>query len=190
MKRLLEDFISEINTPSAPPLEKGGIEAGFTRDDEDLAVTFANTVSLAINNAKLLNEITLRSNELEDKVKERTAELEDAKLRAEAASRAKSDFLANMSHELRTPLNSVIGFSEVLTEGLAGDVTGEQKEYIQYIWKSGKHLLRLINELLTFQKIEAGKMELELSAFDLKQLIEGCLLLFKEKAIKHSIGLA
>ncbi|MBI3378668.1 MAG: HAMP domain-containing histidine kinase [Nitrospirae bacterium] len=94
-----------------------------------------------------------------------------------------------MSHELRTPLNSVIGFSEVLTEGLAGSITDEQKEYVLNIWKSGRHLLRLINDIMDLSKIEAGKMELELSDFDLKQLIEGCLLLFKEKSIKHSIGL-
>ena len=159
----------------------------FTPDDENLAVTFANTASLAINNARLLNEITLRRNELEQKVKERTAELEEAKILAEGASRAKSEFLANMSHELRTPLNSVIGFSEVLTDGLAGNVTDQQKEYVQYIWKSGKHLLRLINDILDLSKVESGRMELELSEFDIKELIQGSMLMFKEKAIKHKI---
>ncbi|MBI1811740.1 MAG: hypothetical protein HYR78_07420, partial [Nitrospirae bacterium] len=122
-------------------------------------------------------------------VEEKSGELETALLKSESASRAKSDFLSNMSHELRTPLNSVIGFSEVLTEGLAGSITDEQKEYVLNIWKSGRHLLRLINDIMDLSKIEAGKMELELSDFDLKQLIEGCLLLFKEKSIKHSIGL-
>ena len=108
-------------------------------------------------------------------------------MKAESASRAKSEFLANMSHELRTPLNSVIGFSEVLTKGLAGDITDKQKEYTQDIWKSGKHLLRLINDILDLSKIEAGKMELELSEFDIKELIQGSMLMFKEKAIKHKI---
>lgn len=92
-----------------------------------------------------------------------------------------------MSHELRTPLNSVIGFSEVLTEGLAGDITDKQKEYIQDIWGSGKHLLRLINDMLDLSKIEAGMMELDLSEVDIKELIEGTMLMFKEKAIKHKI---
>ncbi|MEK7735492.1 MAG: ATP-binding protein, partial [Nitrospirota bacterium] len=124
---------------------------------------------------------------LEAKVRERTMELEDAKILAEGASRAKSEFLANMSHELRTPLNSVIGFSEVLTEGLAGSITDEQKEYIQYIWKSGKHLLSLINDILDLSKIEAGKMELKLDECDINEFVQGSMLMFKEKAIKHKI---
>ena len=139
---------------------------------------FANQAATAIENSLLIGG-------LEAKVRERTMELEAAKLQAEGASRAKSDFLANMSHELRTPLNSVIGFSEVLTEGLAGDVTNEQKEYIQYIWKSGKHLLSLINDILDLSKIEAGKMELALGEFDIKEFVQGSLLMFKEEAIKH-----
>ena len=125
--------------------------------------------------------------ELMEKVKERTRELMEAKENAEAANKAKSDFLANMSHELRTPLNSVIGFSEVLSEGLAGDITDKQREYIQDIWGSGKHLLSLINDILDLSKIEAGMMESELSEFEIKELIQGSILMFKEKAIKHKI---
>jgi len=115
--------------------------------------------------------------------------LEDAKLQAEAASRAKSEFLANMSHELRTPLNSIIGFSEVLTEGLAGNIPDKQREYIQDIWKSGNHLLRLINDILDLSKIEAGMMELKLDECDINELVQGTMLMFKEKAIKHKIKL-
>ena len=152
----------------------------FTKERVVMFQVFANQAATAIENSLLIGG-------LEAKVRERTMELEAAKLQAEGASRAKSDFLANMSHELRTPLNSVIGFSEVLTEGLAGDVTNEQKEYIQYIWKSGKHLLSLINDILDLSKIEAGKMELALGEFDIKEFVQGSLLMFKEEAIKHKI---
>ncbi|MBI4679672.1 MAG: hypothetical protein HY753_00275, partial [Nitrospirae bacterium] len=127
---------------------------------------------------------------LEKKVKERTQELEEAKLSAESASKTKSEFLANMSHELRTPLNSIIGFSEVMRDGIAGTVSSEQKEYLNDIYESGQHLLRLINEILDLSKVEAGKMELELSEFDVKELIDGCLILFKEKSLKHGIALS
>jgi signal transduction histidine kinase/nitrate/nitrite-specific signal transduction histidine kinase len=121
-------------------------------------------------------------------VKERYEnKLRTAMIQAEDASRAKSEFLANMSHELRTPLNSVIGFSEVLTDGLAGSITDEQKEYIQNIWKSGKHLLSLINDILDLSKIEAGKMGLELGECDINEFVQGSMLMFKEKAIKHKI---
>jgi signal transduction histidine kinase len=81
----------------------------------------------------------------------------------EAASQHKSEFLANMSHELRTPLNAVIGFSEVLREKMFGELNDKQAEYVQDIHASGRHLLSLINDILDLSKIEAGKVELELS---------------------------
>jgi signal transduction histidine kinase len=110
----------------------------------------------------------------------------------EAASRHKSEFLANMSHELRTPLNAVIGFSEVLQEQMFGDLNDKQKEYVHDIHSSGKHLLSLINDILDLSKIEAGKVELELSTFHLPSSLEGTLTLVRERATRHGIevGLA
>jgi signal transduction histidine kinase len=83
------------------------------------------------------------------------------------ASRHKSEFLANMSHELRTPLNAVIGFSELMMEGLAGPLSPEGQEYTQDILRSGRHLLAMINDILDLAKIESGKMELRSERVDL-----------------------
>ena len=90
----------------------------------------------------------------------------------EAAHRAKSDFLASMSHELRTPLNAVIGFSEALKDGLMGEMTEVQQEYIGDIFSSGQHLLSLINDILDVAKIEAGKVTLELETVQCQELIK------------------
>ena len=110
-----------------------------------------------------------------------------AMMEAEAANKTKSEFLANMSHELRTPLNSIIGFSDFLLQSKTGPLLDKQKRYIENITKAGEHLLSLISDILDLSKIEAGKMKLELAKFNLKELIEGCIALFKEKSIRHNI---
>ena len=107
----------------------------------------------------------------------------------EAASRHKSDFLATMSHELRTPLNAVIGFSEVLLERMFGDLNDKQEEYLQDILSSGRHLLSLINDILDLSKVEAGKMELEVSAFSLATALENGVTMVRERAALHGIAL-
>ncbi|OGX01341.1 MAG: hypothetical protein A3I73_02205 [Omnitrophica bacterium RIFCSPLOWO2_02_FULL_45_16] len=104
-----------------------------------------------------------------------------------AANKAKSDFLSNMSHELRTPLNAVIGFSEVLYDQKFGSLNETQRDYLNDILESGKHLLSLINDILDLAKIESGKMELALSNFSLRELLEHSFILIKEKALKHNI---
>jgi signal transduction histidine kinase/CheY-like chemotaxis protein len=105
----------------------------------------------------------------------------------ESASRAKSDFLANMSHELRTPLNAIIGFSEVLLEQMFGPLNAKQAEYLGDIVSSGRHLLLLINDTLDLSKIEAGKMELELSTFALPAVLEDGVAMVRERAARHGI---
>ncbi len=107
----------------------------------------------------------------------------------EHASRMKSEFLATMSHELRTPLNSVIGFSEALKDGLLGELTESQQEYIGDIFTSGQHLLSLINDILDLSKVEAGMMDLELELVDVSLLLSSALSVVREKAAERSIGL-
>jgi signal transduction histidine kinase len=121
----------------------------FTGEQVRLLKTFADQAVIAIENVRLFHEIEDKSRQLE------------------AASQHKSEFLANMSHELRTPLNAIIGFSEVLTDRMFGDLNEKQEEYLKDIYASGNHLLSLINDILDLSKIEAGRMELELTDFDL-----------------------
>jgi len=107
----------------------------------------------------------------------------------ETANQHKSEFLANMSHELRTPLNAVIGFSEVLLERLFGELNAKQDEYLKDILTSGRHLLSLINDVLDLSKVEAGRMELELSTFDAPSAIANALTLVRERAQRHGVTL-
>jgi signal transduction histidine kinase len=136
-----------------------------------LLTTFATQSALAIQNARLFREIEAKSRQLE------------------VASQHKSEFLANMSHELRTPLNAVIGFSEVLRDRMFGDLNEKQAEYLSDIHASGQHLLSLINDILDLSKIEAGKMELELTDFHLPAALDNALTLVRERAGRHGIVL-
>jgi len=107
----------------------------------------------------------------------------------EAANRHKSEFLANMSHELRTPLNAVIGFSDVLLERTFGEMNDKQEQYIGIIQSSGRHLLSLINDILDLSKIEAGRMELELSQFDVEMAVDNTVTLVRDRAARHDLTL-
>ena len=119
----------------------------------------------------LVHEVSELNRTLEDRIRLRTAELQNRSDELEVANRHKSEFLANMSHELRTPLNAIIGYSEMLEEeaeeaGVAAFVPDLRK-----IYSSGKHLLSLINNVLDLSKIEAGRMELYLETFDVPSML-------------------
>ena len=128
-----------------------------------------------------------KQEEIERKGFERA--LEEKNLELEHASNMKSEFLATMSHELRTPLNAVIGFSEALKDGLVGEMSEVQREYIGDIFTSGQHLLSLINDILDLSKVEAGMMDLELEAVALAGLLANSLLIVREKAALQRIQL-
>ncbi len=102
-------------------------------------------------------------------------ELRRAIARAEAANRTKSEFLANMSHELRTPLNSVIGFTNILLKNKAGNLRGQDLAFLERVLDNGKHLLKLINEVLDLAKVEAGRMQLDLTTVVLGDLVRSTL---------------
>ena len=143
----------------------------FTEETLDLLETFASQSALALLNAQLFREL-----------KDQSAELE-------LASRHKSEFLASMSHELRTPLNAVLGFSEVLLERMFGEINERQEEYLRDIHGSGKHLLELLNEILDLSKVEAGRMELQYSSFELPELLAAATAMLRERAAAHGIDL-
>jgi signal transduction histidine kinase/DNA-binding response OmpR family regulator len=138
----------------------------------DLLETFASQSCMALINAKLYRQLERQSAALE------------------VASRHKSEFLASMSHELRTPLNAIIGFSEVLLERMFGELNERQDDYLRDIWSSGKHLLELLNDILDLSKIEAGQMVLNRSEFAVRESLEYCLSMVRERAVKQRILLS
>ncbi len=143
----------------------------FSEKEIALLKTFADQAVIAIQNARLFREIQDKSRQLE------------------VANKHKSEFLANMSHELRTPLNAIIGFSEVLLERLFGELNEKQDDYLKDIHSSGRHLLTLINDILDLSKVEAGRMELEATTFDLGSALSNAMTLVRERAQRHGIAL-
>ena len=153
---------------------------GISRDITEIKKKREELLSLN----KKLQEASLAleaaRSDLEKKVEERTSELRDANerliesnIRIKEADRLKSEFMANMSHELRTPLNAVIGFSELLLDGIDGEVNEVQSTDLTHIHDSGVHLLGIINDILDLSKIEAGKMDLLKEEVDMSGIVGG-----------------
>lgn len=126
---------------------------------------------------------------LEREVAQRTAELRTALVRAEAADGMKSAFLATMSHELRTPLNSIIGFTGIVLQGLAGPINSEQGKQLGMVRGSAQHLLELINDVLDISKIEAGQLEVAAAPFDLRASIDRAVASVRPLAAKKNLAL-
>jgi signal transduction histidine kinase len=141
-------------------------------------VTILHDRTEALERAKLYEQLKTASDELQMRVQAATAELaqQNELLRRQAieleqASRLKSQFLANMSHEFRTPLNAILGYTHMLLQGVAGDVAAPVRRQLTRIDSNGRHLLTIINEILDITRIEAGKMPLQISEFDLNELV-------------------
>ncbi|RFP57819.1 MAG: response regulator [Limnothrix sp. CACIAM 69d] len=122
---------------------------------------------------------------LEDRVAERTAELEAAKIAADAANHAKSEFLANMSHELRTPLNGILGYAQILARSKA--LTDKDLHSIDVIYQCGSHLLTLIEDILDLAKIEARKLELDPKPVHLETFLQGVIEICRVRADQKNI---
>ncbi|MCF6103193.1 ATP-binding protein [Mesorhizobium muleiense] len=144
----------------------------FDQQIVHLLETFAAQSVLAIQNAKLFREIEEKGRELE------------------AASRHKSQFLANMSHELRTPLNSVLGFTELLVDGIYGELPDRAKTTVARVQANGRHLLGLINDVLDLSKIEAGQLTLALEDYSVGQIVRSTITAVEPLARSKGLSLA
>ena len=143
----------------------------FPADVVNLLQTFATQSTLAIQHARLFRELEQKSRELE------------------LASRHKSEFLANMSHELRTPLNAVLGYTELISDSIYGEVPEKIRDVVTRIDKSGRHLLGLINDVLDLSKIEAGQLTLSLGDYSMRELVQTILVATESLAAEKKLAL-
>ncbi len=172
-------IISEHKTVgvlTASSMKKKGY---FSEKFVDLFETLAQQLGVAIENTRLYGKLAKFNKELGVKVAERTIELECKSMELEEANKElkvldqlKSEFLANMSHELRTPMNSIIGYTQLLIDGVDGPINDDQKESMEKVERNAEHLLSLINDILDLSKIEAGKMVLELKPLSLEVVVD------------------
>ncbi len=166
------------NSSEAIPVEAIAGKVLTESGELTAVVTILHDRREALERAHLYEQLKVASDELQMRVQSATAELatQNELLRRQAieleqASRLKSQFLANMSHEFRTPLNAILGYTHMLLQGVAGDLPPNIKRQLQRIDSNGRHLLTIINEILDITRIEAGKMPMQISDFNLNELV-------------------
>lgn len=155
----------------------------------DFLVQIAEHFSIAVRQADLQQQLQNQKQILRTQVEDRTQNLKDALMAAEAANKTKSEFLATMSHELRTPLTYIIGMSATLLRWSFGDLSPRQRDYLNTIHSSGEQLLDIINDILEVAKIEAGRTVLEINDFSLSNLARSSLESFREEAQAKGVDL-
>lgn len=155
----------------------------------DFLVRIAEHLTIAIRQADLQAQLQYQKLMLKTQVEDRTQNLKDALMAAEAANKTKSEFLATMSHELRTPLTYIIGMSATLLRWSFGDLSPRQRDYLNTIHSSGEQLLDIINDILEVAKIEAGRTVLEINDFSLSNLARSSLESFREAAQAKEVDL-
>ncbi len=186
--RLADSLVMEegLKSIAAVPLRSSGRVIGtliiashnlhsFNSAEIHLLNTIGEGLGPALKNAELYEALREKNRQLDEQNQELRShqrELLEKTREVEQASQLKSEFLANMSHELRTPLNSIIGFSELMLDQVPGPVNKKQRQCLEDILSSGRHLLSLIDQVLDLSKIESGRAELRLAGVDLAELIE------------------
>lgn len=165
-------------------LQHQALTGVFRQEGIQLLQLLANQTAILFDNARLSQQLLEANRNLEQKVASRTRDLAQAKIKAEAATEAKSAFLARMSHEIRTPINAVIGLSRLASRDCRDP---EQQDYLSKIRGSGEMLLSLINDILDFSKVEAGKLSLEKNRFSISPVVQQAIHMTALKA--HSKGL-
>jgi signal transduction histidine kinase len=179
-KRIADGYLDEVPVESRD--EIGRLAVSFN----EMALALKRNIS---EKERLLTELQELNRTLEDRIRQRTAEIEAVNIELREATHHKSEFLANMSHELRTPLNAIIGFSEVLLDPTLKVSEEDQIQFLTDVLSSGKHLLGLINEILDLAKIEAGKMELQVEPSLLSDILNAVQNTMRSLAVKKAIEL-